>query len=459
MIASRRSRISGRPLRVQTRRGSIMTLFAVLLFALLPLMALIIHTGFITLTRRQMQAAVNTGAKEGLRFRDELSEPDRREQVSRLVANLFDDDLNPGNGDPVQFGAGPVLDIAGGQTLGSSDFRASTTVSVPDDRAWKPGLLSNIGDARHGDMVAGDYVYDASDPDHDSHEESSNYTREDFDPRSGGVSFLVRLRRTHSPDGTAPLLDDVANVSSAGPTIPYLFGRVPYGNADGGTSLLDQRERGTIVRATAIAQAQSAKSVGLKFTTAEVPGMTDDIDGMRNVVVDSEFWSGSGPWAAGTWTATGSPNEFETTVELVINGSTLELRRTGTAIGRLIDPPGTALTVGLLNSDLADSAPDEVPRSGFVAILTDVDRSPEPGSDQRIVGFGYLKDVVEVIAMPGTYTLTRVDSHMPLWNTSASFQETAHLSDVDLTDLMSKHHDTDLIPALVGAPAMVRTIE
>ena len=47
------------------RRGVVLTWFAVLLFALLPLMMLIVHLGMVTLTRRQMQTAVNTAALEG----------------------------------------------------------------------------------------------------------------------------------------------------------------------------------------------------------------------------------------------------------------------------------------------------------------------------------------------------------------------------------------------------------
>ncbi len=55
------------------RQGSTLPLFAVLLFAMIPLMSLIVHVGLITLTRRQMQTAVNTAALEGLRD-DAMSE-------------------------------------------------------------------------------------------------------------------------------------------------------------------------------------------------------------------------------------------------------------------------------------------------------------------------------------------------------------------------------------------------
>ena len=104
-----------------TRRGSILTWFAVFLFAALPFMALLVHLGMVTLTWRQMQTAVNTAAIEGLRFRDELSDADRRVQVQELVSALFDDDLDSSNGDTMQFGAGPDI-----------EFDSNSGIALPD---------------------------------------------------------------------------------------------------------------------------------------------------------------------------------------------------------------------------------------------------------------------------------------------------------------------------------------
>jgi hypothetical protein len=414
-IASDRSR--------SNRRGSIMTLFAVLLFALLPLMALIVHTGFVTLTRRQMQTAVNTGAIEGLRFRDELSEPDRRQQVSRLVASLFDDDLTPGNGDPMQFGAGPLLDITGGQTLGSSDFRALTTVSVPDDRAWKPELESNTGDDRHGDQVAGNYVYDVTDPDHDSHEESSDYSREDFEPQAGGDSFLVRLRRTRLPDGTAPPLDDVLNVSSTGPTIPFLFGRVPYGNADGGTSLLNQRERGTVVRATAIAKASPALTVGTWSSDVGV--------GAAPIWVEQTQWDGLDDGVA---------------ENVTISGATL--LDTGMLLfGTFDDRPVVAV------GDTLESVPPGAAVSVMGERYVPVYRVLTSGN-RYVVGFGLADFSIDQSAGG---TITRITSRIGEGNCSAHWR--ANLSAVPAADLIELLANRNSQHQPLLAPALVRAIE
>jgi len=96
------------------RRGTVLTWFAIFLFVLMPLMTLIVHLGMVTLTRRQMQTAVNSAAMEGLRLRDDdsLSETQRRERVRDLVSSVFDDNLNPsGTVDALNLGAGPIIGI------------------------------------------------------------------------------------------------------------------------------------------------------------------------------------------------------------------------------------------------------------------------------------------------------------------------------------------------------------
>ena len=122
------------------RSGYVLVLFVMMAFVLVGFAALIIDLGFARLTQRQMQMAADGAALEGLRWRDVqcwedlppawLADNDFQNQVgpvgsgvlsaqqrdavrrwaaSSAAANVFDDDLNPRDGDPLNFGAGPVV--------------------------------------------------------------------------------------------------------------------------------------------------------------------------------------------------------------------------------------------------------------------------------------------------------------------------------------------------------------
>ncbi|MCA9073100.1 MAG: hypothetical protein KDA84_29460, partial [Planctomycetaceae bacterium] len=156
---------------------------------MVPLMALIVHVGLMTLTRRQMQTAVNTAALEGLRFRDDtITESEKRDQVSELVETVFDDDLDPSNGQgSYRLGIGPDVQFDGGIELPGTDFRASARITTARP-FWPAPLEPNLGNELRGDMVAGRYL--ANDTIHD---EEANYVRTDFD-LNGDDAFLVRMR-------------------------------------------------------------------------------------------------------------------------------------------------------------------------------------------------------------------------------------------------------------------------
>src|SRR5262249_56693693 len=64
-----------------------------------------------------------------------------------LVQRVFDDDLDPGDGDPdYQFGAGPIIDLTDGVT----NLHALQTMSVPDVHVYKPDLQVNAGNVSSG---------------------------------------------------------------------------------------------------------------------------------------------------------------------------------------------------------------------------------------------------------------------------------------------------------------------
>jgi len=105
--------------------------FALLVFVLAGVLALVIDVGYTRLTQAQMQSAADTAALEGLRRRDVgvpnaagqivndafASDCQRRASANRLVHYTFDDDFNAANGDlDYQFGAGPIIAHDGGVT-------------------------------------------------------------------------------------------------------------------------------------------------------------------------------------------------------------------------------------------------------------------------------------------------------------------------------------------------------
>ena len=259
------------------RGGYVLVLVALMLFGLMAMAALVIDIGFARLAQRQMQTAVDSAAIEGLRYRDDPSEPDatiretaRRERASQMVAMIFDDDLLSTPEDAFQFGAGPIVEFTDG--AGDSELNASKFInspgnpnpnpkigSLPSVPVYKPTLQTNTSNAGEGDMVAGD-SFDAA----AVHSEDASYNRADF-VRNGTANdvFLVRMRRTNEIE--------TVGVRTSGPTLPYLFAR--------GSLMFDQNTpsnprrligEGIKVRATSIAAAKPVVCIG---TTAGPSGL------------------------------------------------------------------------------------------------------------------------------------------------------------------------------------------
>src|SRR5207248_581326 len=120
------------------RRGTVMVYFAMLSFGLMALAAMVIDLGLAIVARRQMQTAADGAALEALRGRDARSDEQRREDAQHLVEQVFDDDLDPTDGDQYNLGAGPVLDFSGGIELGDPSFRASETFALSSTPVYKP---------------------------------------------------------------------------------------------------------------------------------------------------------------------------------------------------------------------------------------------------------------------------------------------------------------------------------
>lgn len=257
--------------------------FALIVFALCAVLSLVVDVGYARLTQAQMQNAADTAALEGLRH--------GRPAAHDVVQQVFDDDLDPTNGDPdYQFGAGPIIDLTDGVTT----LHAGATIGVPDLHVYKPDLQTNTQDEAHGDMVSGRFCY-TDDPaasegfPHESipfvctepQRATGRYARNDFNPRdpngNGAVenAFLVRLRRSNEFQDSLGQAEE--GIASSGRSLPLLFGRGTTIFADDPSGSYSVRRDGLTVRATAIAQTRPALHVGLPQPNPPqpaVPGVT-----------------------------------------------------------------------------------------------------------------------------------------------------------------------------------------
>jgi len=336
------------------RGGYVLVLVALLLFGLMAMAALVIDIGFARLAQRQMQTAADAAALEGLRFCDTLppmslplsQDPDgarrqreeaRRLQASTVVSQLFDDNLLADDADPLNFGAGPIVNFTGG--AGDPSLEASQFIAIPDPPVYKPALVSNFVNGQpddiRGDMVSGTFIQSTPgmtpEEIREHHLERSDYSRDDFS-NNGASAFLVRLRRTS--ESIPP------NVGTAGPSLPYLFGR---------GSLLNRQliGEGIKVRATSIASAIPAVRVGPPVSS--IPGVPPiEIPGILPIAIDVDNWNGT------------------TANALSITSSVSQ----GLSIGEVI-----SLGTSVVPAD-----------SGFCAIY----QSMLPSNIYRVIGFGWI---------------------------------------------------------------------
>lgn len=279
--ASRSLRAPGR-----CRRGYVLLYFGMFVFALMGLAALILDMGAVLLTQREMQTAADSAALVGLRLRDDVPAPwrtspptvvinqcgnppayapadpnwqqwcdcARRVAASQAVSLTFDDDLDLADGDPRNFGAGPIIDFSGG--AGDPSLAASQLMTIPATPVYKPRLQANLSNAQAGDLVAGSFQTTMG-------SEAADYARTDFTPANQGAaasapSFLARLRRTNNTCG----LDDTPGSSSSGPTVPLLFGRGSLLRRTSSNPNEVTVQSGVTVRGTGVADSRAAMVVG-----------------------------------------------------------------------------------------------------------------------------------------------------------------------------------------------------
>jgi len=236
------------------------------------MLSLIIDIGYAHITQAQMQNAADAAAIEGVRQRDTLPDPARRDAVNTVVGWTFDDNFDPTDGDAdYQFGAGPIIDL----TEGATSLHGLQTSSIPDVHVYKPNLQPNLGNAPEGDMVSGRFCYSGDPlPSENAAYElqdtvcgqpqrgSGPYTRNDFNP--GGANpnaFLVRLRRSNDYQDLEGQTDP--DVGSSGPSLPLTFGKATTIHGDDPTAAYSVRRDGLTVRATAIAETRPVVRFGM----------------------------------------------------------------------------------------------------------------------------------------------------------------------------------------------------
>ena len=157
------------------RAGYTLALFAMFFFGMMGLAALVIDIAFVRSAQRRMQTAVDSAALEGLRL--------GRQNASDMVANVFDDNFNPQDGDPNNYGAGPEVQYGGGwprwrhTPRRRSSFRPA---GLQADRSTAGRTGDEPSSVPSGDMSAG--TYNTGQPS----AEADNYTRADFSYGSSG---------------------------------------------------------------------------------------------------------------------------------------------------------------------------------------------------------------------------------------------------------------------------------
>lgn len=447
--------------RQHDRRGASLVLFCVLVFALMAAAAVTIDVGSAGLAQAQMQTAVDTAALEGQRWRqyaefEFLSDERRRLKASEMASLVFDDDLDPSNGDAMGFGAGPVLDLSPAESVGQ-------TLGIPAESTYKPELQPNWGDLPFGDMISG--TFDITQPG----AENGDYGRTDFVPSTNAIErwlgdgFLVRMRRSSVDYAN----DEIDLKSSRGPGLPVLFG---LGAPIRGEGAFDPRTQGLTVRATAVAQARPALSVGA--TPYDLDG--DLIPQVAGDVLNRYDHLGAAPFAVSLsfWNRYTLDDPACVVVDAITDGQ-------GNTFGRLrlfdVDTQSAVETIGWFVDDMLqigkELSPVPPPTSlaalplridGFIPVYAEIE------GVERVVGFGH-----GVLWDPENYpseqcqstlgamrTISKFDTRLPLTGSSALLLYPADSLIADewqqIFNLNRIHFTTDRLDASILAPAIAR---
>lgn len=467
---------------------------ALVAFAMLALLGLVVDTGMLHLTQGQMQSAADGAALEGIRNRDAIMQAGpggvpvpnafasdclRRTAATRVAAAHFDDTIYAVDGDPgYRFGAGPVI----GRTEGFTTLHAGRTITAADP--YDPRLQLNQRNAIYGDMVSGRFTY-GTDP---TPAEDSTYARTDFVPSEASPvapaalpdcpdpeaplpatwpasstaapltgadhdAFLVRLRRSNEWADVDGQFEP--GVASSGPSLPLLFGQGAPIHGDAPDGAYSVRRDGFTVRATAIARAQPAMQVGLPRLTAPVqPGVTPF------VLLDT--------FAAAPAPATGTPVTLDPVSGTLCPGTTCTGPQAPAIAGRFVAATPAPTPAWLATATVGRVAVPAVPRAcatalpqagGYAPVVATV-----AGLGPRVVGFTAAQ-LVRDPARPADVCaglLLRAPSRVAASNATALLPADwilpANTSAASVRELMDRHFQVAGRPAYqpVLAPVLAR---
>lgn len=465
--------------------------FALIAFALLALLSLIVDVGVLRLTQGQMQTAADAAALEGLRQRDvavvsaatgqPTSEPYasdclRRAAAHRFVRAVFDDDLEPGiEAEDDRFAAGPVIDLTGG--IGS--LHAGAALAAPAARGYEPVLQLNQSNVVDGDMVSGRFCYSAAPGPSESaaygiadvlvcsdeQRAAGAYARNDFNPSTnppplpatlpdcplpdeappeawpvsgeGSLTtddhsaFLVRLRRSNELSDRAGQVEP--GLASSGPSLPLLFGRGAPIHGDDPASPYSVRRDGFTVRATAIAAVRPAWQVGLPLANPASPGV------MPLTLVDT--------WVQAL-TEVPTPATINPATGLLCSGLACVGPNPATAVGRFVDnfiDPTRArwTTVSTVGQALAPAVPVAcalaTPLSGYGPVYALM-----AAGANRVIGFAHVSVARDPArpALPCAVVVTKRAARIAAANATALVGDLslpAGVSPADLRELIDRH--------------------
>lgn len=277
-------------------------------------------------------------------------------------------------------------------------------------------LDSNPNNAPTGDLVRGNYSGSLH------HREYSTYARSDFEAVDAGTEFIAVLARVRKT-GEVNL-----SGGTAGPRLPYYFRR--------GVAFDHSTQQGVAIRATAIAQAQRVKAIGVADPSRGLFGATE-------FALTREYWD---------------QLTLETTSVEVADAALNSAQHPGAIVGITLQPTTTTLRV--TDSLIAQPSSAELQPAGYLPLVV-----PQANSQYRIIGFGY----VDSIKREGNTLFFRKRSgHVAGNNASAQFLGLASevASDPVLLRTLLEHHDHYWEDAAIApfsepllAPTLVRAID
>ena len=292
---------------------------------------------------------------------------------------------------------------------------ASQTISIAASPVYKPSLELNTTNDLSGDLIQGGYVASAS------HVEPGSYSRSDFD-LTGQDAFLTRLRRTGE---TA-----TSGISSSGPPVPFLFGHFAIGAEGSDPATLNRRRaRGTLVRATGIANASPALTVGVSLDV-DGDGVADpNREGVASFWLEQAAWTAAPP---GTLTIAIAPNGS-------ITGDV-----SGHFVANEVTPRQVARVGDALPAIQTAPADLELGRRRFVPLYENV------GGTMLVVGFGVaiLDSATSVQKLPGLIAPENASNALTSPSSVLTAAQWSQLFTLQAT----------ILDSLVKAPARVRAI-